>query len=59
MFGQKLYAEVISLIEEGIEVAEQEVHPGTVYDWRDQLLEVYIQMADHNNILKYAELLFL
>ena len=58
MLEDKRYGEAINLIEEGIKIAEKEAHPGTVSDWKDQLLELYILMTDHSNILKYAEDLF-
>ncbi len=58
MLEQKRYPEAIILVKEGIKVAEKKDHPGTVSDWKDQLLEIYIMMDDHGNIVKYAEDLF-
>lgn len=58
MLAKNHYTEAIHLIEEGIKAAEQQAHPGTVSDWKNQLLEIYITMGDNSNILKYAEDLF-
>lgn len=58
MLKQQHYPEAIRLTEEGITVAEKQDHPGTVCDWQDQLLEIYMVMGDQDNIIKYAEDLF-
>jgi hypothetical protein len=58
MLEQKRYPEAINLIEKGMKVSKKQGHSHTVRDWRDQLLEIYIVMADHNNTIKYAEDLF-
>ncbi len=58
ILGEKRYQEAVNLIEEGIQIAAKNGYSGTEIEWKDQLLELYIRMADHNNILKHAEDLF-
>ena len=56
--SQGHYPEVVRLIREGIRVAEQKDDAGTVTDWKDRLLEIYIAMCDRKNTVLYAEDLF-
>jgi hypothetical protein len=58
LLEDKRYREAIVLIKEGIQIADKEKHPGTVGDWNDQLLQIYTDMEDHANVIKYAEHLF-
>jgi len=58
LLEQGHYAEAILLIKEGINVAEKKEHPGTVNDWKDQLLHIYVVLDDRSHVLKYAEDLF-
>lgn len=52
------YVEAIKLIEDGILVAEEENHQGTIADWKDELLNIYQIQNDRDKILKLAEDLF-
>lgn len=58
MVEKKRYPEAIMLIREGIKVANEKALPGTVNDWKDQLLNIYISLNDRPNIFNYAEDLF-
>ena len=58
LLEQDRYSEAIMILKEGINLAQQKNHPGTVSDWKDQLLEIYILLKDHKNVVKSAEDLF-
>jgi hypothetical protein len=54
----KQYADAIQLIAEGIQVALNEQHPGTVTNWKEDLLNIYELQKDPAKILATAEELF-
>ncbi|MFA7691074.1 MAG: hypothetical protein WCY18_08325 [Methanofastidiosum sp.] len=49
------YSEAIKLIQDGIKVAEKMEHPGTIINWKDDLLSIYLLLKDDIKILKLAE----
>lgn len=55
---QKDYANAIRQIKEGIKIAEQKDHPGTVHDWKDQLLSIYQSTNSNIELQKLAIDLF-
>ncbi|MDL2262077.1 SWIM zinc finger family protein [Bacteroidales bacterium OttesenSCG-928-I21] len=54
----KSYAEAISLIDEGIKIAQSKQHPGTVSDWKNEKLNIYIKLNDTDKIISMSEDLF-
>ena len=44
----------IKLIQEGIEIAKTDKHPGTEKQWMDQLLAIFLEQNDIQNIRKYS-----
>ena len=49
------YPEAIKLIQDGIKVAEKLEHMGTIIDWKNDLLSIYLLQKDNAKILKSAE----
>lgn len=58
LMKEKRYADAIELIEVGIKIAIQKKHPGTVNDWKAELLSVYKQQNNPDKILSTVEELF-
>lgn len=52
------FDEAIQLIKDGIKIAEQLGHPGTVSKWRQQLLDIALKQKQTADILHWAETLF-
>lgn len=58
LLKKKHYERAIITIKDGIKLAEKKKQDGSVTDWKDQLLEIYINTKDHDNIRLYSEDLF-
>ena len=58
LIKEKQYAEAIKLIQEGIKIAIEEGHSGTVNSWKEELLSIYKLQGNHDEILAMAEELF-
>lgn len=52
---QNDFKKAIQLIEQGIEVAKLKSHSGTVADWKDELLQLYVLQNDTTRVLALAE----
>ena len=52
---EKDYEQAVELIEQGIVVAEKLSHRGTVSDWKDELLKIYLLQNDNPKVLSLAE----
>lgn len=59
MMQSGLYNEALVLAERGIEIANTEKHTGTVSNWEESILELYLKQGDVKNILSQAEKLLL
>jgi len=55
---KKLYEKALALIDEGISIAEEKGHHGTVIDWKDEKLSVYKLMENQEKVIELAEDLF-
>ncbi|MDR0422390.1 MAG: SWIM zinc finger family protein, partial [Proteiniphilum sp.] len=58
LLQQKRYDQAIQLIDEGIKLAEEKGNSGTVIDWKDEKLQIYIKTNNIQNIIHAAEDLF-
>jgi hypothetical protein len=58
LLSEKQYDEAIALIDEGIGLAGEKNHPGTVNDWKDEKLSVYKLMDNNEKVTELAEDLF-
>ncbi|MDR0606428.1 MAG: SWIM zinc finger family protein [Bacteroidales bacterium] len=58
LLSEKQYEEAFALIDEGISLAEEKKHPGTVRDWKDEKLSVYKLMDNKKKVIVMAEDLF-
>lgn len=58
LMDEKKYEEAIELIQGGIKVAQQQSHAGTLADWKDHLLNIYLLLNDTDKIISVAEDLF-
>jgi tetratricopeptide (TPR) repeat protein len=58
LIAQKQYGHALSLIDEGISIAEKKEHPGTVADWKDEKLSIYKLMENREKVIELAEDLF-
>jgi hypothetical protein len=58
LIKEKQYANAIELIKEGIKIAVEEKHLGTVNSWKAELLSIYKLQDNHDEILALAEDLF-
>ena len=58
LIKEKRYADAIELIQAGIKIAIQEKHPGTVTNWKEELLTIYKLQKDADKILSASEDLF-
>ncbi|MDR2622725.1 MAG: SWIM zinc finger family protein [Dysgonamonadaceae bacterium] len=56
--SEKKYWKALALIDEGISLAEEKGHPGTVNDWKDEKLSVYKLMDNKEKVIELAEDLF-
>ena len=59
LISKKQYENVLALIDEGISLAEQKKHSGTVSDWKDEKLSVYQLTRSKEKIIELAEDLFI
>ena len=55
---EKLYDKAIKLIDEGIKLAGEKGHSGTVSDWKDEKLNIYIKTDDMQKAINSAQDLF-
>ncbi len=55
---EKAYEQALILIDGGIKEAQEKNHPGTVSDWKDEKLRIYMLLKDKNSIIALAEDLF-
>ena len=55
---EKLYDKAIKLIDEGIKLAKEKGHSGTISDWKDEKLTIYKKTGDMQNVINLAEDLF-
>ena len=53
------YDEALRIAEQGIEIAQQQAHPGTATDWKKSMFDIYLAQNDTVNLLPMAEYLFL
>jgi len=58
LIKENQYADAIKLIKEGIKIAIEEQHPGTVFNWKEELLKIFEEQNDLEKILSTAEELF-
>jgi hypothetical protein len=56
---KKQYEEAIDLIKDGIKIAESKKLYGTLNDWKDKLLDIYVLQKDKAKIISTAEDLFI
>ena len=59
LIEDKKYSEALSMLDEGIHLAEEKGHHGTVYKWKKQRLGIYIQTNNVPYIIATAKDLFL
>jgi len=59
LISDKQYEEALTLIDEGINIAEKKGHPGTVADWKDKKLSVYKLLGYKEKVIELAEDLFI
>jgi tetratricopeptide (TPR) repeat protein len=57
--SKKQYANALALIDDGIGIAEEKRHPGTVTEWKDEKLSVYKSMGNNEKTIELAEDLFI
>ncbi|MDR0969196.1 MAG: SWIM zinc finger family protein [Lentimicrobiaceae bacterium] len=58
LIDEKEYENALTLIDEGISIAEKKKHPGTVADWKDEKLSVYLLIENKAKAIELAEDLF-
>jgi hypothetical protein len=58
LVSEKQYGEALALIDEGMSLAEEKKHPGTMSDWKDEKLSVYRLMDNKEKVIELAEELF-
>jgi hypothetical protein len=58
LIKENQYADAIKLIQEGINIAVEEKQPGTVFNWKEELLKIFEEQNDLEKILSTAEELF-
>ncbi len=58
LMDEKKYEEAIDLIHGGIKVAQQQSKAGTLSDWKDDLLNIYLLQNDTGKIISAASDLF-
>lgn len=56
---KKQYEEAIDLIKDGIKIAESKKLYGTLNDWKDKLLDIYVLQKDKAKIISTAHDLFI
>ena len=56
--NDKKYDDALLLAEQGIEIAQQQGHPGTIIDWKKSMFDVYLLQGDTAKLLAMAEYLF-
>lgn len=59
LMQEKQYEQAIVVITEGIKIAEAHNHPGTIADWKDKLLDIYLLQKNTAKIISTAEDLFI
>jgi len=59
LIEDKNYSEALSMLDEGIHLAEEKAHHGTVYKWKNQKLKIYIRTNNVPYIISTAKELFL
>lgn len=55
LLHKKEYAGALTLIKEGINLAERKNHGGTIADWKDELLNIYLLKKNKSKVLELAE----
>ncbi|GHT29775.1 hypothetical protein AGMMS49574_07460 [Bacteroidia bacterium] len=58
LISEKQYEKALSIIDEGIILAERNNHSGTVSDWKDEKLSVYQLIKNDDKVIQLAEDLF-
>ena len=58
LISKKLYEDAHALIDEGISIAKEKRHAGTVSDWKSEKLLVYKKTGNREKVIKLAEDLF-
>ncbi|WP_106829499.1 hypothetical protein [Parabacteroides pacaensis] len=58
LIAEKQYENALALIDEGISMAKEKGHPGTVTDWKNEKLSVYQLMGNKEKVIELAEDLF-
>ena len=53
------FDEALELAKQGIAIAEQKNHPGTILDWKKAMYDVYLANGDTGNLLQMAEYMYL
>ena len=56
--SEKQYEKALAMIDEGITLAQKKGHSGTVTDWKDEALSVYMLMENPEKVIELAEDLF-
>jgi len=59
LMSEEQYEKALTLIDEGISLAEKKEHPGTVADWKDKKLSVYQLTGNQEKVIELAEDLFI
>ncbi len=58
LISEKQYEKALTLIDEGIDFAKKKGHSGTVTDWKDEKLSVYLLVRNKEKVIELAEDLF-
>lgn len=58
LIDNKQYQDALALIEEGIKIAKDKDHRGTVTDWKEKQLLIYQELKDSEKVLSLSEDLF-
>ena len=53
------YDKALHLAEQGIKIAQEQNEPGTVVEWQESILDIYLVQEDVTNLLPMAKYLFL
>ena len=56
---ERKFDEAIDLAKQGIAIAEQKGHPGTILDWKKAMYDAYLANGDTTNLLQMAEYMYL
>lgn len=58
LISDKQYKDALALIDEGVKIAKEKNHSGTIIDWKDKQLLIFQEMKDYDKIVLLSEDLF-